>query len=222
MLCILSQVVSELFPLPCIYAFNGVYLLLVYQTALKIEVWARSDSSVLTEWKPTVCNVAYYTTRLFLFPLGSDICHCNSYCEPLSYDVCETERRKIKTPYIILMLISQSAKTSKKAENVTLKMTRLKSRLVNEVNGGLILRVWILDLVISMRMPTMSMVITRVRKNEYWELNEYQVAERICFIYGRLRLVQKEKEMYPWNWMIHSLSLECVDNRWIILDVFQK
>jgi hypothetical protein len=65
------------------------------------------------------------------------------------------------------MLISQSAKTSKKAENVTLKMTRLKSRLVNEVNGGLILRVRILDFMMSMRMPPMSMVITGERKNEY-------------------------------------------------------
>jgi hypothetical protein len=43
------------------------------------------------------------------------------------------------------MLISPSAKESLKAENVTLKMTQLKNQIVDEVNGGLILRVWILD-----------------------------------------------------------------------------
>jgi hypothetical protein len=43
------------------------------------------------------------------------------------------------------MLIFPSAKESLKAENVTLKMTQLKNQIVDEVNGGLILRVWILD-----------------------------------------------------------------------------
>jgi hypothetical protein len=43
------------------------------------------------------------------------------------------------------MLIFPSAKEILKAENVTLKKTQLKNQIVDEVNGGLILRVWILD-----------------------------------------------------------------------------